>query len=878
MAVTEKLYPPTIASSIPAFYNDGGTAQIAVPFSMNRAVSQNQISKFALKIKTAQSNNYITTLYTTGDPITAIGNKVAIFAWPSIENSFSKITPGQYLKIQLAYVGTNDIVGYFSTVATIKFTTKPTILIKNAVIENDEAAIPAFKQKYTGIYRLGEDLSERPYSYCFYLYDALGNIIETTDWQLHNTSMNNIASEALQLQETIDEYEFETSLKKDKIYYIQYAVKTMNDLEIYTPMYPCIEPSVQSDRFEPKFEAKNNFEEGYINLSFSLDFTQYYTPELKNEIINYYNGDDVRFSGQGTSVWITKVINDEIVDISNELTNLGTFGPTTFVIQRAEVGYIESFNENSFDENLYDWKVIRKVFIGTYSDLLTWKFKDLTIEQGVIYRYCVRKYNDKNVLSSRIFSDIVEADFEDMFIWDGKKQLKVRFNPKVSSFKMTRQEQKIDTIGNKFPFIFRNGIVNYREFPIGGLISYLADNNEMFVHHEEDLNILLPQYTEREGTPTHQETYKRVATLDSIGYNMHAERRFKMKLLEWLNDGQTKLFRSPAEGNFLIRIMNVSLTPEDRVGRLIHSFQAQAVEVAELSYNKLLELGFFNLEQEEIYTIQKDSVYIKDLIEDNITTFQINKYGMLNYVKIYSVTTPFWLRFGTNDVNHKVLITQNGYYVSSDGGKFPNLYYALEDQPELTDMATQIGDAILEYDYSTVEIVNGKIQDDDGNTVSNVYVKNEISMVIGPENLSTAATTVNNTRIEYLQFFELNFKAKTTQEIWKSNGKYYTSSDLTTEINIFEDTKIYKIWENNNITYYAVKNGRFIGTGITINDEEFYRVFITPTEGETYSFAVGEESYSLMVNSNNIDFQNIRLCGGVYLNYSCQKKYTEYES
>ena len=50
--VAEKLYPPIIGSSIPAFYNDGGTAEIAVPFSMNRAVSLNNISGFRLKIKT----------------------------------------------------------------------------------------------------------------------------------------------------------------------------------------------------------------------------------------------------------------------------------------------------------------------------------------------------------------------------------------------------------------------------------------------------------------------------------------------------------------------------------------------------------------------------------------------------------------------------------------------------------------------------------------------------------------------------------------------------------------------------------------------------------------------------------------------------------
>ena len=39
------------------------------------------------------------------------------------------------------------------------------------------------------------------------------------------------------------------------------------------------------------------------------------------------------------------------------------------------------------------------------------------------------------------------ADFEDIFLCDNEKQIKIRFNPKISSFKTTRLESKIDTIG-----------------------------------------------------------------------------------------------------------------------------------------------------------------------------------------------------------------------------------------------------------------------------------------------------------------------------------------------------------------------------------------------------------------------------------------------
>ena len=54
---------------------------------------------------------------------------------------------------------------------------------------------------------------------------------------------------------------------------------------------------------------------------------------------------------------------------------------------------------------------------------------------------------------------------------DGKRQLKIKYNPKVASFKEVLLEQKINTIGSKYPFIFRNGNVGYKEFTISGLIS-----------------------------------------------------------------------------------------------------------------------------------------------------------------------------------------------------------------------------------------------------------------------------------------------------------------------------------------------------------------------------------------------------------------------
>jgi len=108
-----------------------------------------------------------------------------------------------------------------------------------------------------------------------------------------------------------------------------------------------------------------------------------------------------------------------------------------------------------------------------------------------------------------------------MFLYDGEKQLRIRFNPKVSSFKTTLSESKKTTIGSKYPFFFRNGITQFKEFPISGLISYMIDDNEYFLDRVNDLNMPI-DWTD---------------ITDITDENLTYERKFKLAVLDWLNDG-----------------------------------------------------------------------------------------------------------------------------------------------------------------------------------------------------------------------------------------------------------------------------------------------------------------------------------------------------
>jgi len=76
--------------------------------------------------------------------------------------------------------------------------------------------------------------------------------------------------------------------------------------------------------------------------------------------------------------------------------------------------------------------------------------------------------------------------------------------------------------------------------------------------------------------------------------NMLLEREFKLAVLDWLNDGKPKLFKSPYEGNYIIRLLNNELKPVEELGRMLHTFTSQAYEIAECNYENLVNYGFIN--------------------------------------------------------------------------------------------------------------------------------------------------------------------------------------------------------------------------------------------------------------------------------------------
>lgn len=265
-----------------------------------------------------------------------------------------------------------------------------------------------------------------------------------------------------------------------------------------------------------------------------------------------------------------------------------------------------SYTANNSGEELYSLiitssndKELQELYVK--QDQTSTGIVNLAIENRFVKGKTINGYitNSVQLLSSTFDEEsiinnlLLNTDNEHIYLVSKDKTLCVKFNPKISSFKTTIQETKTDTIGGKYPMFYRNGTLGYKEFPINGLISYHMDENEEFMTKAE-LGLETEEGIRTKTASGESAAALNIPTHNLVDYNIAAERKFRNAVLDWLNNGEVKLFKSPTEGIYLVRLMNISLSPEEKLGRMLYSFSATAYEVGEVNYENLVKYGFID--------------------------------------------------------------------------------------------------------------------------------------------------------------------------------------------------------------------------------------------------------------------------------------------
>lgn len=316
----------------------------------------------------------------------------------------------------------------------------------------------------------------------------------------------------------------------------------------------------------------------------------------------------------GTAIEITTIENDYDVDISGKIVNSVLKNISTIALEEEEgricfclhgreqksddfsgVYYIRRTDSES---NFTVWEDIKR--IEKTGDIFIFDneiYYDYTAESGIWYQYGIQGVNAEGIRGPIMKSRITHNDGKEneykyslrdyeysYLVGKNEKQLKLEFDNTMDNFKINVSDSNATTIGSAFPYIRRIGAIRYKSFPVNATISFFGDENHLFASDVEIFG----------GNKEVADLYIN-RLIEQGKYDFIKEKMYREKVMEFLLDGKPKLFKSPTEGNIIVRLTDVNFKPNQILGRLVYSFSANALEVAEASVDNCFKYGITSL-------------------------------------------------------------------------------------------------------------------------------------------------------------------------------------------------------------------------------------------------------------------------------------------
>lgn len=579
------LYPAIVDSYMPAF--KAGNTPCRVYFSLSKfngssdftsvhisVVKQNTGMNVVKTIDNAETGRYRSTgIIINAKPTKVLTEENLYYVeitdddLSSVSGSYSGWIPGWIYKIQIRlsardYDGTigqaawlNNNAIYFSewsTICIVKATGRidyeiPLLNIdtrdENYNSDVESQTIYASTLELSGHFYREIDPSELIHSYQFILYDENDNIIENSG----------------------------------DIYTNQYQD---NDSFNYTMKTKLVDGNTYKLAF--KFITVNKYEGGFFEWNEDDDVDDRYVFVCSEIILSR------------PPCKLISVENDNNGILTEDITSLH------FEEEEGRVAIkFYSQDENPYSGNLCirrsdsrtNFKIWDDIFVYTAKEEIINNipiYYDYTIESGVWYKYGVQIIDRDGYRGQlEVMTNPVMRNFNYSFLLGkNNQQLKLMFDNNMGSFKYQIADSRLDPLGSRYTNIQRNAATYYRTFPLNGLISFWMDENYLFcnknvIYDYEDVVELYEKYNKDNNITQYDYIY---------------ERDFREKVLEFLQDGEFKLFKSPTEGNIIVRLMDVNCVPNQSLDRMIYSFSANAYEMDKPTMENYLKYGFYTVD------------------------------------------------------------------------------------------------------------------------------------------------------------------------------------------------------------------------------------------------------------------------------------------
>lgn len=203
------------------------------------------------------------------------------------------------------------------------------------------------------------------------------------------------------------------------------------------------------------------------------------------------------------------------------------------------------------------------------------KITNYYIKPGQIEKYTLTWTNRSTLYVKGTYSLNIQImggeSWGSSILMDSDKILPLCFNEKITNVKYNYADTFTTTLGSAYPFARRNGSQCYRTFNIEAMIAFESDEMNEFMSWTDN------QFAE--------------LNLDEYNLARLKQRMYRDAVIDFLHNGKVKLFSSFQEGNMLVRLSNISLTPNPQLDRNIWTFSALATEVAEATQNNYTKYG-----------------------------------------------------------------------------------------------------------------------------------------------------------------------------------------------------------------------------------------------------------------------------------------------
>ncbi len=572
MAATLTLYPPIVDTYMPAFViTRASTDKCRIYFSLSKYNNSSDIVNAQIIIKNQYNNKNI--LSTTRYPSEVMLKNISVDNTVITDNKYYIEITGDDIE------GGFDYDTYYKV--QIRFTSKEASAVSMAIPQaistwlNNNLEYFSEWSTVCLIYGISQPSVRVPYNITEGGVSTIGywNPDIQTEW----TQSSTVSFVGRMTYAYFDEQE---SLKRYRIKLYNSSNQLLLDTDY-----------IYNDTYDNNNVIDYNFD---LNLEQGEDYHftfEYETNNLYKETITYSFVIVETFTD---SLAATIQVNKDQENGRMKIQLLGT-GANTYtgdiIIRRA-----------SSKDNYLTWENLKKLSVVSGTPINSTIY-DNTFESGIFYKYSAQKMNASGYRGTAILSNPIMMILDYAYLTTANRQLKMSFNQTVSSLTKVVMDTTTSTIGAKYPFIKRNANVEYLQMPISGLISFNDDIDGLFYSRAELLGA---------NNISAYDIYNEANSITNLNDVVY-ERAFREKVLDFLNDNAVKLYRSPTEGNILIKLTGISLSPVTGVGRLIYSFNATATEIADnniKNYEKYEIIDLNNLTRlDQIATsLENDSI------------------------------------------------------------------------------------------------------------------------------------------------------------------------------------------------------------------------------------------------------------------------------